>query len=350
MVQAVANYCSALENATSESYKSDEVLGLKSQAQQAWLAAMGSYHQIFTAPFGPVYENARDIANNIYSWPLMNECGMHVEMVDIKTSGQFNSKTLYSSKGLMAVEFGLFKDLETTTCNTRNKAFNKVHDWLKNDEFSKTKDMCGLAKVAAQGVQVQSEKLVQAWALDSGNFTRRMVDGSEFESFKFVLNRITDGLFTMMEGVKDVQLGKPMGLHKDCLDASGKCVNDIENKWSQTGLNALEKQFEGLDMILNQGGLGAYLTAQGFPGIYQSLVDQNQIILDQIAGVKKLGTLNEQIQNLNVTDCENTTETNNLVPVCAVQRQTRVLAQTFRSEFFPALILDAPLVYQGDND
>ena len=127
-------------------------------------------------------------------------------------------------------------------------------------------------------------------------------------------------------------------------------MNDVENKWSQTGLHALEKQFEGLALILNEGGLGAYLTAQGFPGIYQSLVEQNQMILDQIAEVKKLGTLNEQIQNLNVTDCENTTESNNLVPVCGIQRQTRVLVQTFRSEFFPALILDAPLVYQGDND
>ena len=221
MAQAITQYCGALENSTQDSFKSDEVLKLKSEAEQAWLAAMGSYHKIFAAPFGPVYANSREIANNIYSWPLMNECGMHVEMVDIKTSGAFNPRTLYSSKGLMAVEFGLFKDLDSTTCNTRNKAFNKVHEWLKNDEFSKTKDMCGLAKVAAEDVALQSEKLVEAWSIDSGNYTRSMVDGSEYESFKFALNRITDGLFTMIEVAKDVQLGKPMGLHKDCLDASG---------------------------------------------------------------------------------------------------------------------------------
>lgn len=350
MLQNIQNYCNILSASTAESFKSDDVVAAKSAAQSAWLETMGTYHKIFTAPFGPLYNNTRDIANNLYSWPLMNECGMHVEMVNIKETGAFDPKSLYTSKGLMAVEFGLYKDVETTTCNTRNARFKKVHEWLKNDEFSKSKDMCALAKTAAVDVQAYAAQLAEAWSVSNGNYAKKMVDGSEYESFKFAFNRITDGLFTMIEVAKDVQLGKPLGLHKDCLNPDGKCPEDVEHKWSQTGLEALEKQFEGLGIVLNDGGLGTYLTAQGHEGIYQSLLRLNQIVLDQISEVKKLGTLKEQIQNLNKNDCENTTESNNLVPVCAIQRQTRTLVQTFRSEFFPALVLDAPLVYQGDND
>ncbi len=350
MVQTISSYCEQLNTANLDTYKSEPILSAQTAAENAWLKTMGTYHKILAAPLGPIYESTREIASAIYSWPLMNECGMHVEMLAVKNQGQFNPKSLYTSKGLMAVEFGLFKDLETTTCNTRNKSFAKVHEWIKIDDFTKTKDLCGLAKAAAEDVVVQGQRLAEAWDLEGRNFTRQIINGSEFESFKYALNRITDSMFTMIEVAKDVQLGKPLGLHKDCLDESGKCPADVEHKWSQTSIEGLIKQFESLEFILNQGGLGAFISAQGFPSISQSLQFEIQVLLQQLAEVQKLGSLQEQVMNLNPEDCENTTVSNNLVPICAVQRQTRVLVHILRSEMLPALVLDAPLVYQGDND
>lgn len=346
LVSKLQDYCSALEH----NANSDIISNAKTEAENSWHQTMLSFHKVFAAPFGPLYDNARELSNNIYSWPLMNECGMHVELVEIKNKGQFTPNALYTSKGLMAVEFALFKDLNTTTCNTRNQKFAPVHAWLKLGDQEKALDMCKLALVSAQDVVVNTNKLTAAWDVNAGNHTQKMVDGSTYESFNFTLNRITDGIFTMIEVAKDTQLGKPMGLHRDCLNAEGKCVDDIEHKWSQTGLDAIEAQFIAFKDILNQGGLGAHLNQQGHPQIYKNLIDQNDVLLKLISDVKTLGSLNEQVEALNVKDCANTTETNHIVPVCAIQRQIRVLVHTFRSELFPALHLTAPLVYQGDAD
>lgn len=345
MVQTIETYCQSLDTEDIDSQQQAQ-----NDAQNAWAESMKAYHRAFTAPFGPLYDNSREISNNIYSWPLMNECGIHVELIEVKEKGHLSSNALYTSKGLMAVEFGLFKDLTTTTCNKRNPKFQKVHDWLTLSEKEKIKDMCRFSLTVAKDVYSYTQKLADHWQADTNNYTFQMVNGSQYESFNLALNKITDGIFTMIEVAKDTQLGKPLGLHKDCLNAEGKCPEDVEHKWSQMGLEAIEAQFEALKGILTSGGLGAHLNEVGHEDIYSRLLNQTNIILDHIASVKNLGTLNDQIKNLDPKACEQTTETNNLVPVCGIQRQIRVLVHMFRSEFFPALHLQAPIVYQGDSD
>ncbi len=347
MVEKIGTYCDIL---SSSSVDAEFTSDLKYEARQAWTETMGAYHKMSTAPFGPIYSNSRELANNIYSWPLAYECGMHMEMLAVKSSGQLDASSLYTSKGMMAVEFGLFKDLDSTDCNQRNKRFQKVHEWLRLSTAEKTKDMCNLALAAANDVLDQAHTLNQAWDVAGSNYTAKMIDGSNFESFKSVLNEITDQFFTMLENAKDVQLGKPLGLHKDCLDQSGKCVENIEHKWSQTGLNALKMQFLGFSQILDQGGLGAYLTNQGFKDIYVDLSNQTDELTKYVDKVSQFGTLNELVSAAPVKECEDSTDKNELVPVCTLQRKIRKLTQTIRADFFPALQLNAPLVYQGDAD
>lgn len=354
LFQEIKTYCDTMIEGGHSMLTDEEnievINNLHEKAQMAWVDTMKSYHRMVAAPYGPIYDNSKVILNHLYSWPLMNECGMHTEMIQIKETGDFDPKALYTSKGLMAVEFGLFKDLNSTTCNARNPRFKKVHDWLTLDETQKSKDMCGLALKAAESVQIYANQLDEAWRLDSGNATKNLVSGSEFESFQVVLNKITDGLFTTIEVSKDTQLGKPLGLHKDCLNADRKCTDDIEHKWSQTSFEAIEQQFLGLKQVFNEGGLGTYLKSKGFDDIYQKIIAQTDVILNHIDEVKKLGNFKQQISDMDSKSCEATTENNNLVPVCGVQRQIRVLVHTFKSEFFPALSLNAPLVYQGDAD
>lgn len=351
MVLDIQNYCDFLNkdlNTDPNTQTSDQKSELQSLAKDSWSKTMESYHKTLAAPYGPIFDNKKDLANNIYSWPLMNECGFHMEMMSIKESGKFSDKALFTSKGLMAVEFGLFKDLNSTTCNTKNKSFAKVHAWLKKPDAEKNKDLCAFALASAKDLNLQTQKLSEEWQSDQGNYTSKMVNPSQ--DLKQVFNAITDGLFTTIEIAKDTQLGKPSGLHKDCTKAEGKCPDDVEHKWSAMGFEALEAQFLGLNQILEDGGLGQYLKSKGFESIYNNIVYHNNDILNRIQNLKKLGTLNQQMIDLDPSLCKQTTEANNLVPVCGLQRQIRVLIQVFKSEFFPALMLNAPQVYQGDVD
>ncbi len=344
LTQNILGLCEALKNPST----STDTTQLEASAKNSWKDTMMTYHKILSAPFGPIYDNDRDIANGIYSWPLMYDCGMHVEMLEIKNSGQFSPKALYTSQGLMAVEFALFNDLTSTTCNN-NRRFAKVHDWLKTDQASKKIDLCTLALKSSEIVKSKAQKLNESWALDQGNFTSKMVDGSTFENFKTVLNNLTDAMF-YFEVAKDVQLGKPLGLHKDCLSSDKKCPDDIEHKWSQTGLDAIEMQFIGLNQIFNEGGFGQYLTSKGFGNVYTDTITLTSSILGRIQDLKKTGTLNDLVLNMNANECQKTTDTNLLVPVCGLQKQIRQVIILFKSEILPALSLNAPLVFQGDGD
>lgn len=345
LTQDISNYCTSLETDPTSSENQNLLL----IAQKSWKDSSLSYHKILSVPFGPIYDNSREIANNIYSWPLMYTCGMHVQMLAIKDTGNFDSKALYTSQGLMAVEFALFNDLKTTDCNN-NKRFAKVHEWLsKSDEATKRLDLCKLALKSSEIVNSNTSKLRSSWSLEEGNYTFNMVNGSVYENFKAELNLLTDSMF-YFEVAKDIQLGKPLGLHKDCLNTDKKCPDDIEHKWSQIGLDAIEMQFVGLNQIFNEGGFGQYLSSQGHEDIYKKAVDLNNSIIANIQNIKTLGTLNEQIETMNVNDCQNTTETNVLVPICGLQRQIRLVNHLFKSEILPALSLNAPLVFQGDAD
>jgi uncharacterized protein len=348
MVDDIQNYCDALnlnpQSAEFELQKNNS----KEQAQKSWTETMKAYHQMDAAPFGPLYENKRELADNIYSWPLMNECGFHMEMMSIKENNKFSDKVLFTSKGLMGTEFGLFKDLDSTTCNTKNKSFAKVHSWLKNSELEKEKDMCAFALASAKDLQQYTQKLANDWQADLGNYTSKMVANPQ--DLKGVLNVITDGLFATIEIAKDIQLGIPSGLNSGCTKAEGKCPTDVEHKWSALGFDALEAQFLGLNQILEDGGLGQYLKAEGFETIYNNIANQNNEILNHIQNLKLAGSLNQQMLDLDPKLCKQTTDSNNLVPVCGLQRQIRTLVQLLRSEFFPALRLTAPAVHQGDAD
>ncbi len=341
----IVAYCSDLEtHGASEKSK----VSLDS-AKTSWTKTMLSYHKILSAPLGPIYDNSREIANNIYSWPLMNTCGMHTQMISIKETGNFDSKALYTSQGLMAVEFALFNDLTTTECGN-NKRFKKVHDWISGtDETIKKLDMCKLALKTSELVEANTAKLKSAWAIDEGNFTFNMVNGTVFENFQAELNLLTDSMF-YFEVAKDIQLGKPLGLHKDCLSSEKKCPADIEHKWSQIGLESIEMQFVGLNQIFNEGGFGQYLTSKGHVDIYNKVVQLNEEIIANIQNLKTLGSINQQIEVMNVDDCRNTTETNILVPICGLQRQIRLVSHLFKSELLPALSLNTPVIFQGDAD
>lgn len=341
----ISNYCESLKAEPDTSKTSD----LHVLAQQSWTKTMLTYHKILAAPFGPIYDNSRDMANNIYSWPLMYECGMHVQMLEIKNNGQFDSKALYTSQGLMAVEFSLFNDLTTTTCG-KSRRFTKVHEWVATtDLVAKKKDMCNLALKSAELVVKKANELHHAWSVDGNNFTFQWVGGSAFENFKTSFNTLTDAMF-YFEVAKDVQLGKPLGLHKDCLSTDKKCPEDIEHKWSQIGLDAIEMQFVGLNQIFNEGGFGQYLMSIGFEDTYLHITALNDSILKTIDSLKSTGTLNYHVENLNVSNCQNTTIEHVLEPICGLQQQIRQMNILFKSELLPALSLNAPKAFQGDND
>lgn len=62
-------------------------------------------------------------------------------------------------------------------------------------------------------------------------------------------------------------------------------------------------------------------------------------------------SLQEQIEVMDVTACQNTTVENRQVPVCALHADIRLLSMKLKTDFLSALMaLKAPTRAEGDND
>lgn len=343
----ISNYCQSLDQ---ETLSDEDQKALLESAQISWKKAMKSYYFLNTVPFGPLLENGKGLANDIYSWPLMNECGFHTEMLSLKNSGVFSKRVFFTSKGLMAVEFSLFGGIEETACNSVNKKYKPVHNWLTLDPKEKMKDLCAFGLKVTEEIALTSVDLKNEWSSEGGNYMFTLLSGAKFSDYNEALESIAHELYIKVEFAKDAVIGKPLGLHADCLDGSGLCLDMTENKWSQSSFETLESHFEGFRKVFEEGGLGQYLTFLGHEDAYLDLMRLNDNILSTIADLKTQGSFYSLVSKVDAARCKQTTTENRLEPVCALHKDVRALSQALKYDFFAVLNLNPPLALQGEAD
>lgn len=363
LVEKTQAYCLSIDS-------DSENLG-KTQAQEAWQQAMQSYHKISSSLFGPIIDNARFLADNIYSWPVTNTCGIEGEMIAYKENKKLNPKALFTVKGLTAIEFGLFSDLETTSCDSRNKNFKAINEWTQLEIPEKSKDTCLFALDHAKETALLADQLFKKWDPNSENFTLSLFQGNE--SINQIVNKISDSLFSI-EKTKDRRLGRPLGLHNDCTNESGVCVQDIEHKWSHFSFDAIESEIKGLRQIFSgeydpdenkkSFGFDDYLISVRKNELSDQILNQMDLILKLIDDTKKeevsfTKQLENQInknlkqdQSPSVGICKRTLglDQSERPSVCNLQSEIRNLALLFKNDFLIALSLVAPPTFQGDAD
>lgn len=323
-----------------------------SAARLQWSEAMSAFHQLAAAPIGPLVEPGRLLIDNIYGWPAFNACGLDLEVARIANGGAWNPQLLYTMKGLSALEYLLYEPTFKTLCNPRSVNSKPALDWSEKGLAEKQKDRCQMARALTEDLVSYTAQLNNDWEPLQYNYSKTLVDSSKYKTIKDAVTAMSDALFAI-EYVKDVKLGKPLGLHKDCTNPNGVCLDAIEHIWSGSSISAAVNQLQGFKKVFTGGaarGFDDYLAQVGHKEVSDriiSLVDQ--AIVSGLA-VQNNGTLQEQIQELDKTQCRNTTVENRLVPICAFFQDVRQISIKLKTEFLSVLSIRAPPTHGGDND
>lgn len=346
----IKDYCEDLESGINDT-------PVELQVKNQWTQAMLAYHLVDAAPVGPLSDNGRYYADNIYSWPFVNTCGIDNDVAVEALTAKSAALTTNNRKGLAALEYLLFTPAETEKCNLTLAINKNVVEWLKRSPQQRKKDRCVRARAIAADLDQKTQELWRAWDPERGNFTKTMIDGSRYASVKEAINALTDSLFSI-ESIKDTKLGIPLGKTAACTSADKKCPESSEHIWSGLAFSAISMQLSGFRAVIYGStnkdkkafGFDDYLAAKGFSDSVQKM---DEILMGNIQDVQKIseqGTIVDQIQKMDVASCAATTLDNPAVPLCHLYTTVRKLANTFKSEVLTVLALQTPASFQGDND
>ncbi len=348
---------SKLENFCESLSVQDDSASKEAAAKDQWKESMLSFHRLNAGAVGPVFDDNRKIYDGLYSWPLVNNCGIDLATLKWANLKEKDSASSVTVRGLAAIEYLLFEPSLTSQCNMRNPNFQPVHDWAKKPDLEKKKDRCFYALELNKDNLALAQELETAWDQNKANFSKSLIDGSRFANIRQAVNAFSDALF-IVETSKDARLGKPLGLHPDCRESSGKCPEMAEHPWSGLALSAIEAQLQGFQQIFwgaKQSdtpafGFDDYLKASKRSDVTERM---NQISADVRQKLKVLSqgkSLQELIAELDPTACRSSNKEDRKVEICAFFTEYRELATLLKTDFLIALSLRAPPVFSGDND
>lgn len=340
------------------------------EAEAQWKRAALAYHRVDSFPIGPLWSEDKKLAARIYSWPLFNSCGIDVETVRVKEGVATATTDLANpTRGLGAIEYLLFERSLTSRCNVR--AQPQVSKWTSLPVAEKKRDRCALATRLAADLATQGKLLAEEWNPKGRNYTRRLIDQSDpaYPNSLAAINALTDSLFNL-ETVKDLRLGRPLGLHKDCISDSGKCPQDAEHPFSDMAVEAIEARLKSFgdafngqltaeSGLINGFGFDDFLVRRGHPEVAQKM---GGLIEAARSGFKKYGVLvgsgagvagsnfSSAIEAIVKDECVASTSEKRQVEICALFQDVRAISNSLKAELLAVLALRAPPTYQGDND
>lgn len=323
-----------------------------------WKKLISSYHLMESQSFGPLYEKnpttQLDFKSQLYSWPYSNHCLADRFVYYNRFSPQSQIQLPYNSKSLDTIEYLLFNDPNQVKCNL--KAHSYLSQWLSLTESEKKADRCQLALKLIQDLEPVSQKLHQHWDRNQFNYTKTLIDGSHFQNTKMALNSAFHALYAL-ETIKDQRLGLPLGKNKEC--GKSYCPEKIEHIFSDLGLYAIQSRLSGFKQLFFGGDING-INHHGFDDMlikagHSSIVDKmkNHILkaennLQNI--IDQQDSFKSHFENFDIENCNTSTIENRLVPLCSFYEDIRQITTTLKSEVLIAVSLDAPPVYQGDND
>ncbi|MDZ4082691.1 MAG: imelysin family protein [Bdellovibrionales bacterium] len=344
------------------------------EAQAQWKRAMLAFHRVDSFPVGPLWHDDKKLSTRIYSWPLFNSCGIDNETVRVKDGiGTIASDLPNPVRGLGALEYLLFESSLTTKCNAR--AYPQVVKWTTRSRTEKRSDRCALASRLAADLSEQAKILSDEWDPKGRNYTRRFIDKSDakYPNTQAAANAVTDSLF-QIEALKDLRLARPLGIHKDCVSAMGKCPEDSEHPYSDFALesasarlagfgDALRGKFTSAQGATNGFGFDDLLIARGHAEIATKI---GGLVDTSLQGFKKFATsvgsgtgsgspsgartFASEIEAMSKEDCLASTSGNRQVEICALFQDVRAVSTSLKAELLAVLALRSPPTYQGDND
>ncbi len=320
-------------------------------SRSAWAAAMERWQELEVFQFGPLASPAnspggKDLRDKVYAWPLGGRCAVEQVLVRQRyKAADFVSAGVVTERGLGAIEYLLFHVGTDNGC-TPSVSINADGSWAAlaatPDELAKRKRE--YAAVLADDVALRARELVDAWDASKGNFrgelTRAGAGSPLFASAQVALNALSHALFYMEKPVKDVKLGRPLGLEPECGQMA--CPEQLESQFAHRSKSHLARNLAGFELL----ALGCPGTGNvGFDDLLaaEGRSDMADKLRAAVAGVKPA---------LDAISGDDLTPAlmNDRARVEALYAAVRVLVTFLRTEFVSVLNLGLPASVAGDND
>ncbi len=262
-VRAFAKKSEALAGATRTLEADASDANLKAAAA-AYADAMLSWQRAEVMQFGPLGRSpspgAKDLRDPIYSWPLSSRCLMEQAIVSRGYADpSFATASLVNTRGLGAEEYLLYFTGTENGCPA-NAQINTSGAWAALGAAELRTRRAAYARVVAGDVATRAGALVAAWEPSGGNFAgelaRAGLGSAVFASDQSAFNAIVEGLFYLDDELKDLKIGKPLGLN-DCPQAS--CADAVEAPYSKLGRAHVKQNLIGFRSLFfgcGEGGAG----------------------------------------------------------------------------------------------
>ncbi len=316
----------------------------RAAAQEAWRAAMALWQQAEVFQVGPAgvmgaVIGGRDLRDEIYSWPLVNNCRVDQEIVE----GNFANQAAFAAepinvRGLDALEVLLFESGDENAC-APNSAINRDGAWdaIAPELQQRRADY---AHTLAALVSARAAELRAAWDPAEGNFLAELAGpGPLYGSTREALNALTDALFYVEKETKDMKLAIPAGLI-DC--DTDTCPEALESKFAGqskehiiNNLKAFQRAFLGSDPGGEGVGFDDLLIEVGAGALEASMRADLEAAIAAVEAIE--GDLVEALER----DPQSVRAAFEAVQKFTVQ---------FKTQFLSVLDLEIPDRAEGDND
>ncbi|AKT39420.1 imelysin family protein [Chondromyces crocatus] len=346
LYQSVATAVAEFDTATRAAVGGDAEA--RTTAREAWTKTIGLWQQaevIRIGAAGPAaLPHGQALRDYMYSWPLTSRCLMEQTLTSkAYEAPTFAQTALINMRGLAAAEYLLFYEGSDNACNA-TASINSAGTWAALGAAEIAARKAAYAAVVTTDLTARSRQLADSWAPDQGNFGAILgaagTSGSPFASAQAALNAVSDGMFYVEREVKDMKLGRPLGVWGEC--ASTSCPEAVESRYAliaaehvKNNLIGFRRLFAGCEESENIG-FDDLLVSIGAG----SLAERMTADVDGAIATAEAMSNPDLVEGLSTRRSE----------VEALHASVKRITDALKTEFVSVLDLELPQVVEGDND
>lgn len=304
-----------------------------------WGKTTMTLEYLLANPLGPMQDNMKRLAMEIYAWPDFNRWSTKWEVMKAHELGDGYTMNLAPSrKGLASVEY-LLSNPDMIVEKGPGTAWRPGEQEFNALPFNDRRAArCRVLKALLNDVGTFTEELYNAWSATGGAYPVAVLQRVRNGEAQTVLNELSDGLY-YIEKMKDFKLGYPLGLNQRC--ASAVCPEAVEFKGTGLGVPALRQNLEAFrDAAVGPSGFADQLIEVGRPELAVTLRERVASIDAALADLEATGeTLDQRVLKLDKALC---VDASSPEPACRGFFALRDLMSFWKSEVLSALDLQQP--------
>ena len=320
-----------------------------STVRAAWGDAMAVWQRAEVLQVGPAGSmttvlGGEDRRSEIYSWSTVNPCRVCQELTeDAHTNVDGFASELVNVRGLDALEYLLFSELETNECKAAS-SINKDGTWQALvDEGALPARRAAYTHTLSVLLEREARYLVDRWEAAGNGFLIQLatagISSEVYATAQEALNGVSDAMFYVEKQTKDMKLAVPAGI-SGCDEDT--CPEELESRWAHhskenifANVHAFQLLFLGGEPETDASGFDDLLVGVGQEALATEMTDTLAAAITAIQAIE--GTLADAVVS-------------NPQSVQAAYEALTTAMALFKTEFMASLDLEVPNRAAADND